>query len=101
CIFASKTGDIALTQQGVFPAKWRRQGDFIMKGTDSSYMWRGMIPVEENPRMINPERSYVSSANQLAVDGSYPYYTGTEFPIYRGYMINRLLDSMQGITPQQ
>lgn len=101
CIFASKTGDIALTQQGVFPAKWRRQGDFIMKGTDSSYMWRGMIPVEENPRMINPERSYVSSANQLAVDGSYPYYTGTEFPIYRGYMINRLLDSMQGITPKQ
>ncbi len=101
CIFASKSGDIALTQQGQFPAKWRRQGDFIMRGTDSSYMWRGMIPMEENPRMINPERMYVSSANQLSVDGSYPYYTGTEFPLYRGYMINRLLDSMQGITPEQ
>jgi penicillin amidase len=100
CIFASKTGDIALTQQGVFPAKWRRQGDFIMRGTDSAYMWRGMIPMEENPRMINPERNYVSSANQLAADGTYPYYTGTEFPIYRGYMINRLLDSMQGIRPE-
>lgn len=99
-IFAAKTGDIAITQQGEFPAKWRRQGDFIMSGTDSSYMWKGMIPMEENPRMVNPERHYVSSANQLSVDGSYPYYTGTEFPIYRGYIINRMLDSMQGITPE-
>lgn len=98
-IFASKSGDIAITQQGQFPAKWRRQGDFIMQGTDSSYMWRGMIPMEENPHMMNPDRQYVSSANQLSVDAFYPYYTGTEFPIYRGYIINRYLDTMQGITP--
>lgn len=101
CIFASKSGDIALTQQGAFPAKWRRQGDFVMSGIDSSYMWRGIIPMAENPRMVNPDRNYVSSANQLSVDGSYPYYTGTEFPIYRGYMINRLLDSMNAISPKQ
>jgi penicillin G amidase len=98
-VFASKSGDIAIWQQGDFPAKWRRQGDFFMDGTDSTYLWKGIIPQHENPHMRNPSRGYVSSANQLAVDSSYPYYLGNTFPIYRGYTINRQLDTMQQITP--
>jgi penicillin amidase len=101
CIFASRSGDIAIWQQGEFPAKWKRQGDFIMPGTDSSYMWRGMIPQQENPHMVNPVRAYVSSANQLSVDSTYPYYTGNNFPVYRGYIVNRMLDTMQQVTPQR
>jgi penicillin amidase len=69
-----------------------------MPGEDGSYMWKGIIPQNENPHMRNPSRGYVSSANQLSVDWSYPYYTGNDFPVYRGYMINRYLDSMQNIT---
>lgn len=98
-VFASKTGDIAIWQQGDFPAKWRRQGDFMMPGFDSSYLWPGIIPQQENPHMQNPSRGYVSSANQLSVDSSYPYYTGNSFPVYRGYIINRNLDAMQNIVP--
>ncbi|RYY55099.1 MAG: penicillin acylase family protein [Chitinophagaceae bacterium] len=94
-VFASVSGDIAIWQQGDFPAKWRRQGDFIMPGEDSSYMWRGIIPQQENPHMKNPARGYVSSANQLSVDSAYPYYTGNSFPVYRGYIVNRLLDSIR------
>src|SRR5690606_24187782 len=97
-VFGAKDGDIAIWQQGDFPAKWRRQGDFIMPGFDSSYMWKGIIPQHENAHMRNPERGYVSSANQLSVDSTYPYYTGNSFPVYRGYIINRMLDSMTGIT---
>lgn len=93
CIFASRSGDIAIWQQGVFPAKWRRQGDFVMPGKDSSYRWKGMIPQAENPHMVNPARGYVSSANQVSVDSTYPYYTGNVFPVYRGYIVNRYLDS--------
>jgi penicillin amidase len=98
-VFGSRNGDIAIWQQGNFPAKWRRQGDFMMPGFDSSYLWRGIIPQAENPHIKNPTRGYVSSANQLSVDTSYPYYTGNSFPVYRGYIINRRLDSMTRITP--
>jgi penicillin amidase len=98
-LFATKTGDIAITQQGEFPAKWRRQGDFPMPGFDSSYMWQGMIPQNENPQMINPARGFVSSANQLPVDTTYPYYLGGSYPPYRGYIINRYLNQMSNITP--
>jgi penicillin amidase len=99
-IFATKSGEIAITQQGEFPAKWRRQGDFPMPGFDSSYMWQGMIPANENPQMINPPRGFVSSANQLPVDSTYPYYLGGSYPPYRGFIINRFLNQMTNITPQ-
>jgi penicillin amidase len=99
CIFASKTGDIAIWDQGEFPAKWKRQGDFLMPGTDSSYMWQGMIPQDENPHQINPARGFVSSANQLPVDPSvYPYYLGGQYPPYRGLLINRMLTGKTQIT---
>lgn len=98
CMFASKSGDIAIWHQGVFPAKWRRQGDFIMPGTDSTYMWRSWIPQNENPHMKNPVRGYVSSANQFPTDSTYPYYQGDNFGYFRGYIINRYLDNMQNIT---
>lgn len=99
-LFATKTGDIILTQQGEFPAKWRRQGDFPMPGFDSSYMWQGMIPMNENPQQFNPERGFVSSANQLPVDSTYPYYLGGSYPPYRGLIINRKLNQMFNITPK-
>lgn len=100
CAFASKEGDIAIWAQGAFPAKWYRQGDFVMPGTDSSYFWQGVIPQNENPHLINPERGFVSSANQMPTDTTYPYYLGGNFPPYRGWEINKRLSDMDNITPQ-
>jgi penicillin amidase len=100
CLFAGKNGDIAIWDQGEFPAKWKRQGDFVMPGWDSSYLWQGMIPQEENPHELNPERGFLSSANQLPVDSSYRYYLGGNYPPYRGWEINNRLNTMTNITPQ-
>ncbi|HMH32345.1 MAG TPA: penicillin acylase family protein [Puia sp.] len=101
CVFASKSGDIAIWDQGEFPAKWKRQGDFIMPGEDSSYMWQGTIPQQENPHIINPVRQFVSSANQYPADPSvYPYYLGGQYPPYRGMIINRYLNQMTDIMPK-
>ncbi len=101
CVFACKNGDIALRTQGEWPAKWKGQGDFVMPGTDSSYLWQGMIPQDEVPHQYNPERGFVSSANQKPVDdNTYPYYLGRDYPMYRGFEINRRLNAMTGITPQ-
>lgn len=98
--YASKKGDIAIWAQGQFPAKWYRQGDFVMPGEDSTYLWQYMIPEEQNPHIFNPESGFVSSANQLPADTSYPYYLGGDYPPYRGWEINKQLSEMQNITPQ-
>jgi len=101
-VMATKTGDIAIKQQGSFVARWDRQGDFIMPGDDTSYAWQGIIPTNENPFMINPERGFVSSANQKSVDATYPYYLGTasSFPLYRGINVNKQLAAMSNITTE-
>jgi penicillin amidase len=101
-VLATKTGDIAIKQQGSFVARWERQGDFIMSGDDTTYAWQGMIPNEENPTIKNPERGFVSSANQKPTDPSYPYYLGTatSFPLYRGISVNKHLTAMSGITAE-
>jgi penicillin amidase len=102
--FAAKNGDIALWQQGQFPAKWKGQGEFVMPGEDSSYMWQDSIPSDENPYMIisseqsTPDRGFVSSANQTAADTSYPYFLGNKYPIYRGLLINRYLKELNSIS---
>jgi penicillin amidase len=97
-VFAAKNGDVALKTQGEFPAKWKGQGDFIMPGIDSTYMWQAMIPMNETPSQYNPERNFVSSANQLPADSTYPYYLGSSYTPYRGIIINRKLNAMNSIT---
>lgn len=99
-IFTSKSGDIALWQQGTFPMRWKDQGLFVMPGTDSNYMWKGYIPNEENPHSINPVSGFVSSANQRAADSSYPYFIPGSYEVYRAITINRMLASLNNITVQ-
>ena len=98
--FAAKNGDIAMRTEGAWPAKWKGQGDFIMPGTDSSYLWQATIPENETPFQFNPERGFISSANQKPADSTYPYYLGRNYPQYRGLLINRKLTAMNAITPQ-
>lgn len=98
CAFAASNGDIALVAQGSFPAKWKGQGDFIMPGHDTHYIWRDMIPAAEIPFQFNPERGFVSSANQLPADTSYPYYLGRNYPLARAIRLNRKLNEMNGVT---
>ena len=100
CVFACKNGDIAIRTQGEWPAKWKGQGDFVMPGTDTSYLWQGMIPQDEIPFQYNPERGFISSANQKPVDETSPYYLGRNYPEYRGITINKKLALMNNITPQ-
>jgi len=98
--FAAKNGDIAMRTEGAWPAKWAGQGDFIMPGTDSSFMWQGFIPEDETPFQYNPARGFISSANQKPADSTYPYYLGRDYPPYRGLIINRKLTAMTNITIQ-
>lgn len=97
-IFASKSGDIGIQQQATFPLRWKDQGLFVMPGTDSAYMWKGYIPLEDNPRSFNPIEGYVSSANQRPADSTYPYFIPGTYEVYRAITINRKLASLYGAT---
>lgn len=97
-VFASKTGDIAIWQQGKFPARWADQGLYVMPGEDSTFLWQGFIPSAENPHVKNPERGFLESANQRPVDADYPYFIPGRFITPRGVTIEKKLSAMQQVT---
>lgn len=91
-VFASVSGDIAMRIQGKYPVRRKDEGKFVLDGSKSSNGWQAFIPNEQNVMYKNPERGFVSSANQYPADSTYPYYvTGTSFEAYRNRRINQVL----------
>ncbi|MFA0964698.1 penicillin acylase family protein [Roseivirga sp. BDSF3-8] len=100
-VFASKEGNIALKVQGKFPIKFENQGKFLMDGSRSDMVWKGFIPAEENAMVVNPPRGFVSSANQIPVDSTYPYYVyDASYETYRNRRINNRLSELKRATPE-
>lgn len=98
-VFASVSGDIAMRIQGKFPLRRKEEGKFVLDGTKSSQGWQAFIPNAHNIKIKNPERGFVSSANQYPVDDTYPYYiTATEYEAYRNRRINQVLRNAENIT---
>lgn len=97
-IYADIEGNIALWGQGQYVNKWKEQGKYIMQGYDSSTLWGGLIPVAENPHVLNPEQGYLSSANQNISDSNYRYWFNGDFNELRAWRINEVLDTLQNAT---
>jgi len=98
-IFASVKGDIAHRVQGKYPLNNHEEGKFLKDGTKSSNNWTQFIPNEHNAFWKNPERGFVSSANQHPADSTYPYYvTARSFESYRNRRINDVLRADDDIT---
>jgi len=98
-VFASSAGDIAHRVQGKFPLKGYEEGKFVLDGTKSANNWSQYIPNEHNAFWKNPERGFVSSANQQPTDSTYPYYiTSTMYESYRNRTINSVLRNDSSIT---
>lgn len=97
-VYADRKGNIALIQQGHFPALWPGQGRFVGDGSKSSHQWQATIPNAHNPKTFNPQQGFISSANQHATYESYPYYYQGRFEYYRNRRINALLANDSSVT---
>ncbi|MDX2301354.1 MAG: penicillin acylase family protein [Microscillaceae bacterium] len=102
-IFADVHKDIAITPNGKFPLKWKNQGKFVLDGSNPEHDWQGWIPADQNPHVKNPERGFVSSANQFpVVDSIYPYYLHWNFDPYdRGRRINERLERIDSVGVEE
>ena len=71
--YADIQGNIGLQAAVGIPI---RKGDpkMILPGETSEYDWQGYVPFDSLPYEFNPERGYVSSANNRTVGDEYPYY---------------------------
>ncbi len=99
-VYADKHGEIGLRVNGNIPIKKKGQGRMVSSGSKSTDGWNGFVPREENPHERNPERGYVSSANQWSTSPDYPYYYNGGFEPYRGRIANEYLAQLDSATVQ-
>ena len=99
-VYADRQGNIALWGQGQFVNKWKGQGRYVMNGADSGTLWKELIPMQENPHVLNPPQGFVSSANQSVTDSTYPYYYNGMFYEFRAWRINDVLSKLQKASVQ-
>lgn len=97
-VFASKTGDIAIWQQGGLYPFEKGQGRFVQDGSLSQNLWTEKINPDYTPHIKNPERGFVSSANQHPTDAAYPYYYNGRFEYFRNRRINAELTRLSNIS---
>ncbi|MBX2963420.1 MAG: penicillin acylase family protein [Cyclobacteriaceae bacterium] len=98
-VFASVTGDIAMRIQGKFPVRRKGEGKFVLDGSKSASGPQAYIPFQHNVMDKNPERGFVSSANQYPADATYPYYiNAVSYEAYRNRRINTILRESSAIT---
>ena len=75
-VYADTDGNIGLMTGGGIPVK-KLNGNMVRKGETDEFDWKGYVPLNELPYSFNPERGYVSSANNKTVSEDYPYYIST------------------------
>ena len=70
-----------------------------MDGSDPKFEWQGFIPNEHNAKSINPDRGFVSSANQHSYSTNYPYYYYNNInEHFRNRRINNILTQDKAFT---
>lgn len=74
-------------------------GFSIYSGETDEHDWKGYVPFEELPFEFNPERGYVSSANNKTAPDDYPYYISHWFSMpYRIDRINQMLEAKEKLS---
>lgn len=100
--FASVHGDIAIRVQGKFPVRKPKEGKFALDGSRSANGWQQFIPNDQNIMWKNPQRGFISSANQYPADSTYPYYIQTDsYEAFRNRRINSLLTSKEKFSIEE
>lgn len=99
--YADVKGNIGLYACAGVPIRKRDAIFRILPGWTDEYDWKGMVPFEELPHEYNPDRGYVSSANNRTIDTAYPYHIGTWYSEpYRISRIREMLEAKQELSVQ-
>jgi penicillin G amidase len=91
-VYADVAGNIGLQTSAGVPIR-EGSGIEIYPGDTSLYDWTGFVPFEKLPFEFNPDRGYVSSANNKTAPKDYPYHIGTWFSMPD--RINRIREMLE------
>ncbi len=98
-VYADVEGNIAYQSTGEIPIREQGDGGWPVPGWNSEYEWTALVPFESLPRMFNPPRGYVATANQPVIaPGNLPFL-GLEAAFgYRGDRIEDMIQTTRSHT---
>jgi penicillin amidase len=95
-VYADVDGHIGYVLPGRIPIRADPQdrGERIRSGSDGRHDWTGTIPFDDLPWQLDPPSGIIVTANNAAVDATYPYFVADGWdPGYRAKRIAQLLDA--------
>jgi len=97
-IWADKEGNIGWQAVGLAPIRIGWEGLMPVPG-NGDYEWAGYVPVKSMPHILNPEKGYWQTANQINVPEGYPNvysFFGSEYSRFN--RVGELLEGRNGLT---
>jgi penicillin amidase len=88
-IYADIDGHIGYTASGAIPIRPRKDGLLPVSG-EGADDWSGYVPFEELPRVFDPPRGFLVTANNRVVSERYPYLLTADWP--EPYRARRITD---------
>ena len=78
-VYADVDGHIGYTATGAIPIRPRSDGLLPVSGSGPDD-WSGYIPFEKLPRVLDPPRGYIATANDRVVSDRYPWPMTGDWP---------------------
>jgi len=93
-VYADVEGNIGYYTGGEIPLRKTKSPTLPFPGWTDAYDWKGFVPFDENPHLLNPPQGFIATANNRIVSDSYPYYLSNLWePEWR---IDRITELLQG-----
>jgi penicillin amidase len=97
-VFADVGGHIGYQAAGRIPLRkvWERG---YRPGWDPEHQWQGLIPFEGMPRLADPERGWIATANNRTAPDDFPYpLSGTWSDGLRASRIRHLIETQNPLS---
>ncbi len=94
-VYADVEGNIAYQSTGRVPIRTGSDGTWPVPGWTGEHEWVGTIPFEDMPRLLNPPRDYIATANQPVLDPlSQPFLSADWDLGYRAARIEEMIEAL-------
>ena len=89
-VWADRRGSIGYKMIGLVPLRAGNCPDLPKPGWTGEHEWRGRVPYDELPELVDPEQGYVLTANNRITPEDYPHHITSDW--LDGYRARRIED---------